>query len=940
MIFRASNNLNRNRSHTEQLDSMEDIRPTSSSSSYSDNRQNQIENNFQGLFPTNSGSSTVISDSSSGNMRKPRFGFLRKRPFKSSSSLNGSNGSTPSASASRSIHKNNNVHKSIQTQTNYVTKSENSTKNTLTSLPFHILQQISTLVSNNSKQDLLKLGKSCKTLNYYANLVLYKNLLLVDGNKYYLNSISQQVMNQNAPTILKLDKLNSMISSLSSNPNLVGFIDSVSILVNTANYDNSSTDNNSSHFYLNSFLPSTRNQATSNINPIFKLYNFLIEYKYNNDKIPLKGLKNIKILDIEELTQNQSFLSYNQVYLDSRQLRDSPLSLTPMNSNESERSVISNGSNNTNSRSRRLFGGTKNTITRLLYENDEDEFFNYDHNNYYKFVNNTVQQEDELNSIVYDGTLPKDTACDSSVIELESYQLNNVNEINDLPIHSTREISLYCPSTVRRNGSDLKDNQAIFEPFDNRSILFQNLTSLEFKSTSVFESFFHSLLISKNKNNFRFLNLEKLSITLINKELKNKKLIKNFIEFINFNNLKSFELKFSNDQLLLNNEQNLREAFEYNANLIDLLDHLISNSLQLTSLSVTQFCSSNPLSSSNMTNINNINNNNNNDDNISSNNIILLNMICNSVQFLKNLKFLNIQLNNFPFLPFTRNNFNRESAEEMSSIMNMNNDNFMDPQLLMQRQLNEYGISNNFIENKFNDFKRFNNNFNSLEVLVIPDYFYNWKPFLKINDNGELNKSINLNILNYLYDCKCDSCCNLRKKFSLVTSTGEEFSWPNNITNTNNSFTAENCKMVYNFLILQLRRRLPLDDVMMNGLDILNLPFVDSLRNFNCSPFNNEDIKLFLKLILHNLTNDLKFFIKNNERLKVLLIGGFVFKITKLEDINENINNDIDHSLSEQTSHISISDDILEQMSSKATDNSIGYKIECVYEDYEFYLSI
>ncbi|GMF00071.1 unnamed protein product [[Candida] boidinii] len=146
--------------------------------------------------------------------------------------------------------------------------------------------------------------------------------------------------------------------------------------------------------------------------------------------------------------------------------------------------------------------------------------------------------------------------------------------------------------------------------------------------------------------------------------------------------------------------------------------------------------------------------------------------------------------------------------------------------------------------------------------------------------------------------------------------------------------------MVYNFLILQLRRRLPLDDVMMNGLDILNLPFVDSLRNFNCSPFNNEDIKLFLKLILHNLTNDLKFFIKNNERLKVLLIGGFVFKITKLEDINENINNDIDHSLSEQTSHISISDDISEQMSSKATDNSIGYKIECVYEDYEFYLSI
>ncbi|GME68608.1 unnamed protein product [[Candida] boidinii] len=285
MIFRASNNLNRNRSHTEQLDSMEDIRPTSSSSSYSDNRQNQIENNFQGLFPTNSGSSTVISDSSSGNIRKPRFGFLRKRPFKSSSS---SNGSTPSASVSRSIHKNNNVHKPIQSQANYVTKSENSTKNTLTSLPFHILQQISTLVSNNSKQDLLNLGKSCKTLNYYANLVLYKNLLLVDGNKYYLNSISQQVMNQNAPTILKLDKLNSMISSLSSNPNLIGFIDSVSILVNTANYDNSSTDNNSSHFYLNSFLPSTRNQATSNINPIFKLFKtvkrFSIEFNTNELK--------------------------------------------------------------------------------------------------------------------------------------------------------------------------------------------------------------------------------------------------------------------------------------------------------------------------------------------------------------------------------------------------------------------------------------------------------------------------------------------------------------------------------------------------------------------------------------------------------------------------------------------------------------------------------
>ncbi|OWB83468.1 hypothetical protein B5S33_g2098 [[Candida] boidinii] len=936
MIFRGSNNSNRNRSHNEQLDSMEDVRPTYSSP-YSGTQPNQLENTFQELFPTNSRSSAVISvsDSSSSNIRKPRFGFLRKRPFKSSSSSNGS-----ARPASASLGTTQAVRSSIGTEnsTEILPKSiktqENLLTNTLTSLPFHILQQISTLVSNNSKQDLLNLGKSCKTFNYYTNLVLYKDLVLIDSNKYYLNSINQQVMNQNASTLLKLDKLNTLINSLSSNPNLIGFIDSVSILVNTANYDNSSTDNTSSHFYLNSFLTSTRSQATSNINPIFKLYNFLIEYKYNNDKIPLKGLKNIKILDIEELTQNQSFLSYNQVYLDSRKLRDSPISLTPMNSNESERSVISNGSTNTNSRTRRLFGGTKNTITRLLYENDEDEFFNYDHNNYYKFVNNTVQQEDELNSIVYDGTLPKGEVFDSSVIELESYQLNNVNEINDLPIYSTREISLYCPSTVRRNGFDSNDGQEIFEPFDNRSILFQNLTSLEFKSTSIFESFFHSLLVSKNKNSFKFLNLEKLSITLINKELKKKSIIKHFIEFINFNNLKSFELKFSNDQLLLNNEQNLREAFEYNANLIDLLDHLISNSLQLTSLSVTQFCSSNPLSSSNMTSFTNIDNTNNNDDSISSNNIILLNMICNSVQFFKNLKFLNIQLNNFPFLPFVRNNFNRESAEEMAFIMDTN------PQLLMQRQLNEYGISNHFIENKYNDFKRFNNNFNSLEVLVILDYFYNWKPFIKINDNGELNKSINLNILSYLYDCKCESCCDLRKKFSLVTTSGEEFSWPNNITNTNNSFTAENCKMVYNFLILQLRRRLPIDDVMMNGLDVLDLPFLDSLRNFNCSPFNNEDIKLFLKLILHNLMNDLKFFIKNNERLKILLIGGFVFKITKLERINENISNDIDLSLSEQTSYISLSDDISEQVSSTAVDASARYKIECVYEDFDFYLSI
>ncbi|GME80137.1 unnamed protein product [[Candida] boidinii] len=86
--------------------------------------------------------------------------------------------------------------------------------------------------------------------------------------------------------------------------------------------------------------------------------------------------------------------------------------------------------------------------------------------------------------------------------------------------------------------------------------------------------------------------------------------------------------------------------------------------------------------------------------------------------------------------------------------------------------------------------------------------------------------------------------------------------------------------------------------------------------------------------------NDLKFFIKNNERLKILLIGGFVFKITKLERINENISNDIDLSLSEQTSYISLSDDISEQVSSNAVDASARYKIECVYEDFEFYLSI
>lgn len=232
-----------------------------------------------------------------------------------------------------------------------------------------------------------------------------------------------------------------------------------------------------------------------------------------------------------------------------------------------------------------------------------------------------------------------------------------------------------------------------------------NLKSLIFFKYYIFNSFVDSVLefqklfkINLDSINL-FPNLEKLSIVLTDK-LNSDHL--NILNNINLSNIKYLEIKFKRIDIIDSNNFNLK--------LIEILNNKL-NFNKLATISIV-----------NLNNMNMLSNN------IFQNEIFNDSNLC--ISLMKNLNLFNKDNSNLKFL-----NLNLNTFLTVVDIYNEGSTNFQN-----------FIVSNEYIKIKQSLIKKIFK-FNKLNKLIIPDFFFNWMPFLdnnfKFNKNGN-NKFISL----------------------------------------------------------------------------------------------------------------------------------------------------------------------------------------------------
>ncbi|AOA62348.1 Hypothetical protein PP7435_CHR2-0660 [Komagataella phaffii CBS 7435] len=186
----------------------------------------------------------------------------------------------------------------------------------------------------------------------------------------------------------------------------------------------------------------------------------------------------------------------------------------------------------------------------------------------------------------------------------------------------------------------------------------------------------------------------------------------------------------------------------------------------------------------------------------------------------------------------------------------------------------------------------------TLESLIIPDYFYNWKPFLKFSSSGklinmrpdleseltrfeEVSDTPCLDYVQYLNECGCSKCNRARLIFEELSLEKSLQDQPTTFRLTRDSVLDSKYRLSYMTVIRMLKSRLPLSENMSkyySGLDLLQLPFM------NITDINWTDMSSFnsiVLLIIHNILDEIKYFVLNIPNLSELCLGGIFFRITR-----------------------------------------------------------
>ncbi|ODV87049.1 hypothetical protein CANARDRAFT_5608 [[Candida] arabinofermentans NRRL YB-2248] len=395
---------------------------------------------------------------------------------------------------------------------------------------------------------------------------------------------------------------------------------------------------------------------------------------------------------------------------------------------------------------------------------------------------------------------------DENVFALNAYQIRSLHELSYLPLE-TEGLSVNVKRQYESSNVSLTENL---------HQIFSKLRSLEL-ATSESATLFFNCDFSRS---VVFENLTRISLNL-----NNLNLIDAISSCIQFQNLECFELKFK--------QPTIQEwDCEINLTLIDFF-HL--NFSKLRKLSLIHLNSNNLLNNSSVLNQYSFK-----ESNLS---FCLLNNFSAFNNDQCSIKYLNISMNNFSLLPPISKEFKYSKTH--------------------------FIVDNYYLRSKLNLFSKLLT-MSSLETLIIPDYFFNWKPFIKLQSNGELLQNDKVETTNYLFEnCSCTDCHHSR---TLIQSYTANF-----------KFTEDKLSSVYNFVVGMLFKRLPTFE-QSSGLDTLKYPFHNSVEISNYG-YLNIDLSSLVRLMLDNMVDDLKFFVAHFSFLKSLCLGGILIDVSKSENL-------------------------------------------------------
>ncbi|KAH3668803.1 hypothetical protein OGAPHI_002558 [Ogataea philodendri] len=404
----------------------------------------------------------------------------------------------------------------------------------------------------------------------------------------------------------------------------------------------------------------------------------------------------------------------------------------------------------------------------LLYENDEDEFTEYSN---FKTSN--------------------------TVVSLESYQLVNLVEFNDIS-SDTREICINTSNRYQDEG---------FVKTDRMCRIFNGLESLEILNPDATNTLFTQLKDQK---------VHLHSLTRLSLNMTDLKPLTAVMSCVRLENLESFELKFKQTSIS-------HESDAANQKLLECIRGSFQN---LKRLSLIHLNSNNLLKNQSL-----------GSQLLLSDASLSYCIMENLALFNSTISYLNISMNNFAYLPPVSTDY--------------------------RNMMTHFVVDETYLETRARQFSNLLR-FQHLQTLVIPDYFYNWKPFIRLEETVK-QRSGGISSKTLYSGCTCQKCSQTQQ---LLGRYSEKLNF-----NDNSAYS------IYNFLVGLLHSRMTSFETS-SGLDILKYPFLDPVEISHYG-YLDLDICGFTQLILDNLQSDLCFFASHFPHLHTLCLGGIRLSIDR-----------------------------------------------------------
>lgn len=343
----------------------------------------------------------------------------------------------------------------------------------------------------------------------------------------------------------------------------------------------------------------------------------------------------------------------------------------------------------------------------LIYENDQIDFIDdYDYNNNNNNYYNDIKQYPTSFNILSNLISIQLVSFDDIYLFNSFIQNNNHHQslnLKYLEFNIKKPNSISNLTSINHNLSNLSNYPSLPSL---PSQLLNNLISLKitnFQSLSIFNSYFNN----NNNNIINLPNLKSLSLAISDNNYEINNLISILQNFSILSSLKSLEIKFKRTSYQNISNFNIINI-NNNINFINKLNKIIENYSLLEEISII-----------------NLNNHNMLTDNIFKNEIFDDSNLCFAL------------INNLNLFQNINNNNNIPSLKSLTICLN-NFITLVEPVKEGINSYNKFVLTDEYLNRKQEIFNKLFN-FQNLIELTIPDFLFNWLPFIKEGENINLN---------------------------------------------------------------------------------------------------------------------------------------------------------------------------------------------------------